>query len=72
MALTFARPAIARPSCQPWSSESGLNPWTYQGQGVAQKNEPRRVVGKIVGDLVQGLVDYLVLVLADLMRILID
>jgi hypothetical protein len=30
------------------------------------------VVGKIVGDLLKGLVDYLILVLADLVRVLID
>jgi len=45
---------------------------SYKRQGVAEEDEARRVVGQVVGDLVEGLVNCLVIVLADLFGVLID
>jgi len=44
----------------------------YQRQGVAQQHEARRVVGQVLGDLVEALVHCPVLVLLDLLGLLID
>lgn len=44
----------------------------YQRQGVAQQHEARRVVGQVLGDLVEALVHCPVLVLLDLLGLLVD
>lgn len=45
---------------------------TYQGQRVAEEHEARGVVGEVFGDVVEGGVDGLVFVLADLVGVLVD
>jgi len=44
----------------------------YQCERVAQQHEPRAVVGQILAHLIEGLVDYLVVILADFVGGFVD
>lgn len=44
----------------------------YHGEGVAQEDEARRVVGKIIADFLEGLVNDLVFILTDLVCLLVN
>lgn len=46
--------------------------YTYERQWIAEQYIPRRVIGEIVGDLFERLVDYLIFILFNLMCLLID
>lgn len=45
---------------------------SYKCHGIAQEDEPGRVVGEVLADVVEALVDRLFLVLPDLLGCLID
>jgi hypothetical protein len=48
----------------------GIGP--YQGERVAEQHEARAVVGEVVADLVERLVDYFVVILADFVGSFVD